>query len=67
MYNTIGSFNWKLILFSYLYITTAIKKDQPWDTDFLVCVVENMVGIVSMFTKQVHLSTWEKEQEKFQL
>lgn len=29
-------------------------------------MVENMVDIVSVFTKQVHLFTWEKEQEKCQ-
>lgn len=57
---TIGSFTWMLILFSYLYINCQKKKK------ILVCTVENMSDVVSKFTKQVHLFTWEKQQEKAQ-
>lgn len=52
------------VSFSYLYIRIAIKKPQLSDINFLVCIVENVVDIVSMFTTQVHLFTREEEEKR---
>lgn len=65
MYNTIGSFTWNVILFSYLNITSAIKKTPNWSINFLICIGKNMVDVVLCLLNKLTCSLQERSKKYF--